>query len=102
MKLIPIREYPWDDDYSYLRTLTCKNHPTAKYFTKNPFNRSIHPIALPEGDIPRSATGECLCPFDDLAVVVSSKVNTSNVIDKIVATQGDGRARRVEENNNEA
>jgi hypothetical protein len=69
--LVPVREYEWTDDYSYLRTLTCKNHPTAKYLTKNPFYRSISVVRLPDGDIERSNTGECTCPFDDLVVVVA-------------------------------
>lgn len=69
MKLTPIGEYEWTDDYSFLRTLTCKNHPTARYLTKNPWWRGIHIIKLPEGDIPRSETGECQCPLLDLAVI---------------------------------
>lgn len=64
-KLVPIKEFEWTDDYSFHRTLTCKNHPTAKYFTKNPFFRSIHLIKIPE-----DMTEECKCPFEDLVVVV--------------------------------
>lgn len=69
MKLTPIREYEWTEDYSFMRTLTCKNHPTARYLTKNPWWRQIHIIKFPEGDIPRSGTGECQCPFEDLVVI---------------------------------
>lgn len=70
MKLTPISDYEWTDDYSFMRTLTCKNHPTARYLTKNPWWRGIHGIKLPEGDIPRSETGECQCPFSALAVIM--------------------------------
>lgn len=78
-KLVPIGEYEWTDDYSFLRTLTCRNHPTAKYYTKNPYFRSIGLIKLPEGDIERTATGECTCPFADLAVVVTEdEVESTN------------------------
>lgn len=67
---VPIGEFEWTDDYSYLRTLTCKNHPTAKYFTKNPWHRKLTLVKLPDDeDIERSPTGECLCPFGDLVVV---------------------------------
>jgi hypothetical protein len=69
MKLTPIGEYVWTDDYSFLRTLTCKNHPTARYLTKNPWYRSIHLIKFPEGDIERNENGECTCPFTDLMVI---------------------------------
>jgi hypothetical protein len=64
MKLTPIRDYKWTDDYSFHRKLTCKNHPTARYLTKNPYFRSIHLIKLPDGE-----TKECTCPFDDLMVI---------------------------------
>jgi len=77
MKLTPIKEYAWTDDYSFMREMTCKNHPTAKYLTKNPFSRGIHIIKLPEGDIPRGETGECQCPLSDL-VVVEDDINEEN------------------------
>lgn len=73
MKLVPVSEYTWTDDYSFLRTLTCKNHPTARYLTKNPWFRSVHLVKRPEGNIPRTETGECTCPFDDLMVVDEGK-----------------------------
>ncbi|MFG3405629.1 hypothetical protein [Streptomyces sp. NPDC048142] len=69
--LVPVGEFDWTDDYSYQRILTCKNHPTARYSTKNPWMRSLGVIRLPEGDIPRTNTGECTCPFRDLVVIVS-------------------------------
>ena len=64
MKLVPLYEYEWTDDYSYQRTLTCVNHPDAVFGTKNPFDRSIHVRK-------ESESGECNCPFSDLRVVVS-------------------------------
>lgn len=70
MTLVPIREFEWTNDYSFLRTLTCVNHQTARYYTKNPFFRSIHVVKLPEGNIQRSYTGECICPANDLVVMV--------------------------------
>lgn len=69
MKLTPIREYNWDGDYSEMRTLTCINHQTAKYLTKNPWARGLHLINLPVGDIPRTDSGECTCPLSDLVVI---------------------------------
>lgn len=67
-KAIPVREYEWTDDYSYMRELTCKNHPTARYLTKNPWSRSLHFIKPPDGYI-----GECECPFSDLVVIVKGE-----------------------------
>lgn len=69
MTLIPINEFTWTDDYSYHRTLTCKNHPTARYSTKNPYDRNIHIITLPEGPVERDASGDCKCKFTDLMVI---------------------------------
>lgn len=70
VKLVPLNEYEWTDDYSYGRTLTCVNHPSARYSTKNPYYRRLICLKLPEGDIERSETGECICPFSDLRVIV--------------------------------
>jgi hypothetical protein len=67
--LVPIREYEWGTDYSWLRQLTCKNHPKAYYLTKNPWARSLHLIHGPD---PEKPWVECECPFDDLVVVVGS------------------------------
>ena len=63
--LVPVREFTWTDDYSFLRELTCRNHPTANYLTKNPWNRSLLLVKFPD-----AATKECECLFDDLVVVV--------------------------------
>lgn len=74
MKLVPIRDFEWTDDFSFHRDMTCINHPTARYSTKNPYVRSIFCHKLPEGDdFERSETGECLCPKSDLAVIVEEE-----------------------------
>jgi hypothetical protein len=69
-KFVPIGEFNWTNDYSFMYELTCKNHPTAQYLTKNPYHRSLRVVKVPEGDIERSASGECTCPFSDLVVVI--------------------------------
>lgn len=66
-RLTPIndtKDYPIWDDLSTMKTLTCKNHPTARYSTKNPWIRNLHIIRYPEG-----LGGECSCPFSDLCLV---------------------------------
>jgi len=73
-KLVPVSEFEWTDDYSFLRELTCKNHPTARYLTKNPFERNIHLAKVPEGNIERSDEGDCTCPFSDLMVIVNNQL----------------------------
>jgi hypothetical protein len=78
MKLIPVAEYEWTDDYSFQRNMTCINHQTARYSTKNPFFRSIHIHKLPEGNIFRTVNGECICPFADLAVIVEDEGDEPN------------------------
>lgn len=65
MTLIPVLEYVWTDDMSFMRELTCIHHPTARYLTKNPFSRTLHVVNYPNG-----MTGECTCPLRDLAVIV--------------------------------
>lgn len=70
------------DDFSTMKRLTCVNHPTARYLTKNPWARGLHFIepckeAYELGsDKARLAAGftgpahmECPCPFSDLRVV---------------------------------
>lgn len=68
-KLTPAWEYTWTDDYSYMRLLTCRNHPTARYLSKNVWTRSIFVETPPEGDIERTSTGECTCSVYDLVVM---------------------------------
>lgn len=74
MKLVKLSEFKWTDDYSWHRTLTCVNHPTAVYYTKNPFWRHLHIIRFPE-DMPPYT--ECPCPVDDLRVVCEDDGTTA-------------------------
>lgn len=75
-QLVPIGLFPWSDDYSWSRMLTCLNHSTARYYTKNPFWRNLHLVKLPQdANIPRSGTGECTCPMEYLAVIVAPGSN---------------------------
>lgn len=67
--LIPVRDHKWTDDFSYLREMTCINHPTAVYYTKNPFERNIHIIKFAVG----YHYEECECPFGDLRVKLRTK-----------------------------
>lgn len=70
MQLVPIHDFDWGSDLSTLKEMTCRNHTDARYLTKNPWLRQIHVTALPKGDIERSQSGECVCPFSDLMVIV--------------------------------
>lgn len=67
--LVPVGEFEWTDDYSFHRVLTCKNHTDARYSTKNLWSRSLFVQKLPEGEMPRTPTGECTCPVSDLMVI---------------------------------
>lgn len=62
----------WRDKSTH-KTLTCANHPTARYLTKNPWERGLHFIRpcdeAPVEGWPGSGL-ECPCPFSDLRVVV--------------------------------
>jgi hypothetical protein len=75
--LVPIGEaaahgVDWSD-LSTHKTMTCRNHPTAVYLTKNPAIRSVH-FVKPCDEAPQAgwplAGLECPCPFDDLVVVL--------------------------------
>lgn len=68
IQLIPVGDFPWPGERELgneMFTMTCVNHSTAKYSTKNPWLRSLHVLRYPDGFM-----GECPCPFSDLAVVV--------------------------------
>lgn len=74
------------ENYADLKTITCVNHPTAYYLSKNPSTRSLHFIRWcdeapfttksdPTVDERVAAHGllasyECPCPYSDLRVVV--------------------------------
>lgn len=65
-KMIPVKEFDWGE-IGPLHKLTCRNHPTAEYLTKNPWARGLHLIKTPDGF---PTLEECPCPFEDLVVVV--------------------------------
>lgn len=71
VRFVETQDFPWTDDYSWLRHLTCRNHQDAKYYTKSWRDRALHVITLPAGEMERSVTGECICPASDLVVVVA-------------------------------
>lgn len=85
IQYVPIKEYPWGDDYSWLRTVTCTHHRTLRILTKNPWSRNMHLIAIPTDEgIERSASGECLCPFSDLVVVVGPGTNEEREMNGVI------------------
>jgi hypothetical protein len=66
MKLIPIKEFNWGEvGPSY--ELTCINHQTAVYYSKNPWLRNLH---FSRGAEDIGPFTECPCPFSDLVVKV--------------------------------
>jgi len=79
-------------DLSEMTELTCVNHPTAVYLTKNPWSRNIHFIRFPaEAASPEwraeHGTGiancECRCPFADLRIVVRRQPPTVITLDEV-------------------
>lgn len=73
----PASGVDWQD-FSTMKELTCVNHPTAEYLTKNPWQRSLHFIhpcveamSEPHPDWPLHGL-ECPCPFSDFRVVINS------------------------------
>lgn len=69
--LVPIGEFPWGDDFSWLRHLTCGNHPTGKYYTKNPWERGIHLVECPLDVDGNPGMYDCSCNRLSLVVVVA-------------------------------
>lgn len=49
-------------------TLTCINHPTAKYLTKSPYERGLHFVEGPA----ETPFRECECPFRDMVVLIDN------------------------------
>jgi hypothetical protein len=69
-EMVPLKDASIDwEDRSYHKTLTCVNHPRARWSTKNPWDRSIFPHKGPSGGEPMFDE-ECECPFGDLRVVL--------------------------------
>ena len=71
-QLIPVPEFDWTDDFSWLRMVTCVNHPSAIYLTKNPMHRTLHFIKPADG-----MTGMCDCDNSELRVVVDGVTGLS-------------------------
>jgi hypothetical protein len=76
---IPVNKYPWNEQELEHKTLTCKNHPSARYLTKHAYARNLHLIEVPTDEgIERTDIGECTCPFLDMVVVVNFASLDSN------------------------
>jgi len=69
IKFVPVAEFAWTDDRSWHRTVTCMNHPSAKYYTKNFYYQGLHFIATPNG-FPLGK--ECDCSVASFAVVCNA------------------------------
>lgn len=67
VEVIPIKDFdfPSEQNVGELFQLTCKNHPTARYSTKNPYCRGLHFLEGPK----EHPFTECACSFNDLVVV---------------------------------
>lgn len=64
---VPIDDFNWADNDMILQHITCKNHTTARYLSKHPYDRSLHFV---ESAVDMPPFTECSCPFGDLVVVV--------------------------------
>lgn len=64
---IPVNLFSFGEPGPEHYILTCRNHPLAKYSTKNPYQRHLHLIRNYEGG--EFEFKECECPFNDLVVV---------------------------------
>jgi len=62
---IPVELFAWGEPHE-LHELTCRNHPKALYYSKNPWQRGLHFI---KGNDLMRPYDECPCPFSDLVVV---------------------------------
>src|SRR5690242_1847625 len=67
--LVPIDKFKWTDDYSYHRHITCVNHQTLRWSTKNWWARSVF-FHGNVNDTGAPRVRECECPAEDLRVVV--------------------------------
>lgn len=64
LTLVTLDEFTFTDDYSYHRSLTCVQHPQMRWFTKNPWARSMFYLPTAEAPI------ECSCHFSEMRVIV--------------------------------
>ena len=69
MKLIPLAEFDWAANDMKLQEITCKNHTTARYLSKHPWQRRLHFV---EAAVDMPPFTECPCPLEDLCVVEDS------------------------------
>lgn len=73
-EMVALKDAPVDwEDRSFHKTLTCVNHPRARWSTKNPWDRSIFVDKGQNGGEPMFDT-ECSCPFSDLRMVVTKEM----------------------------
>lgn len=93
MKLVPIGEFKFQNYDGLIQPdplppahvdLTCKNHLTGMWSTKNPYQRSIHFLGWKEMEFttktghkiplpmhPELGWIECTCPFSDMLVITN-------------------------------
>ena len=84
--LVPAGTYEWGNDFSYHRVMTCRNHPTARYSSKNAWQRSIFISVKPVADgTPRSENGDCTCVIGDLLVMVPEEASQADGKDVIIS-----------------
>jgi len=79
-EVVPVNEFKFQDyDGSYKEGdekrpesvyLTCKNHSTALYSSKNPYQRGLHFLQMATG-FPYGQ--ECPCSFSELVVVLGTE-----------------------------
>lgn len=59
-----VEEFDWAHNGMKDQLLTCRNHNTGLWMTKNPSSRHLHFLREPIG-----MSWECSCPFSDLVVI---------------------------------
>lgn len=69
-KHIPVGDFKFPAPGPKMFELTCKNHPTARYSTKNPYQRGLHFL---QGADDVGPLTECPCPFEDMVVLVEEE-----------------------------
>lgn len=59
-------DFDWEHNDMELRTITCMSHPSARYLSKHPWQRSLHFV---ESAVDMPPFTECPCPLKNLVVV---------------------------------
>lgn len=68
-------------DRSYLKALTCVNHPDYRWLTKNPWDRTLFFSGIVNPLDGRTVWGrECPCAFSDLRVMVAVSLRESEPV----------------------